>query len=178
MIVLGGGNTAVDAVRLAVRLGAARVTLVYRRGPDEMPAYDHEIDEARAEGVEFRYWLAPEAILGGREVAAVHCRRTAPGDPGPDGRRSVLTTDELIDLACDAVVVATGQAPRRGFMDDVAHLNVDAGGRIVVDAGFRTSHPRIWAGGDCVNGGKEVVNAVAEGMAAARDIDATLDGRR
>jgi glutamate synthase (NADPH/NADH) small chain len=172
VVVLGGGNTAIDGARLAVRLGAAGVSILYRRGVSHMPAYDHEIDAARHEGVDVSSWLAPIKIIGFDRVEAVRCRRTMPGPEGPDGRPTVLHDDEIVEFPADAVILATGQASRRQFLEQLPELEVDARGRVVVDAEQRTSNPNIWAGGDCANGGKEVVNAVAEGKAAARSIDA------
>jgi glutamate synthase (NADPH/NADH) small chain len=176
--VVGGGNTAIDAARLAPRLGADRVTVLYRRGADHMPAYRHEIAEALAEGVQFTHWLAPESIEGHDRVTGIRCRLTTPGESGPDGRPSVVLTDESVVIACDVVITATGQEPHGSFLGDSAGLELDRSGRVVVDDGYRTSNPAVWAGGDCVNGGKEVVNAVAEGMAAARSIDRVLRERR
>ncbi len=177
VVVLGGGNTAIDAARLTPRLGAARTTVVYRRGRTEMPAYHHEIEEARSEGVEFSYWLAPESIAGVGRVTGIRCLVTTPGEPDRDGRPAAVATGEHVELACDVVIAATGQEPRAAFLRDVAGLELDPSGRVVVDEEYRTSNPLIWAGGDCVNGGKEVVNAVAEGMAAAHSIDRVLDRR-
>jgi len=174
VIVFGGGNTAVDAARLAVRLGATDVSIVYRRGLQHMPAYQHEIDASRREGIEIATWLAPLKIIGFDRVEAVRCRRTKPGPVGPDGRPSVLDDDEVVEFPADAVILATGQAPRRSFLDQLPDLDVDGRSRVVVDTEQRTSHPNVWAGGDCANGGKEVVNAVAEGNAAAGSIDAAL----
>ena len=96
------------------------------------------------------------------------------GDPAADGFVGLMND---VEIACDDVIVATGQAPHDSFLADGAGLEVDRG-RVVVDDSYRTSNPSVWAGGDCVNGGKEVVNAVAEGMAAAASIDHTLSGRR
>jgi glutamate synthase (NADPH/NADH) small chain len=177
VLILGGGNTAIDAARLAPRLGAARTTVVYRRGPDHMPAYRHEVEEARSEGVDFEHWLAPASIEGESRAQSLRAERTAPGERGPDGRPTVVPSGEIVEIACDDVIVATGQAPHDSFLADGAGLEVDRG-RVVVDDSYRTSNPSVWAGGDCVNGGKEVVNAVAEGMAAAASIDHTLSGRR
>ncbi len=175
VIVLGGGNTAIDAARLAVRLGAEETTVVYRRGSEEMPGYAHEAAEARREGVAFRFWSAPHSVVGDGRVMTMRCTRTEPGDPGPDGRRSVVTSDgPPIDISADVVVRATGQAPRRSMLGELSDLELDSRGRVVVDDEHRTTQPGVWAGGDCVNGGKEVVNAVAAGMAAARSIDAEL----
>ncbi len=177
VVVLGGGNTAIDAARLAPRLGAARTIVVYRRGADHMPAYRHEIEEAVVEGVEFINWLAPHSVGGDGHVDFVRCDVTTPGEPDADGRPSVHVTDKTHDVPCDLVVVATGQEAHESFLSELAGLDF-AGGRVVVDDDYRTSNPLVWAGGDCVNGGKEVVNAVAEGMAAAHNIDDVLSGRR
>ncbi len=175
VIVLGGGNTAIDAARLAVRLGAARTVVVYRRGPDEMPAYHHEVAEARREGVAFSFWSAPHSVVGDGKVEAMRCRRTEPGAPGADGRPAVVTSDEPpFDVAAAVVLRATGQATRQSLLAELPDVATDGRGRVIVDDEQRTSQPGIWAGGDCVNGGKEVVNAVAEGMAAARSIDEEL----
>jgi glutamate synthase (NADPH/NADH) small chain len=175
--VVGGGNTAIDAARLAPRLDAERVLVLYRRAAEHMPAYRHEVEEALAEGVQFTHWLAPESIEGPDRVSGIRCRVTAPGEPGPDGRPSVAFTDDSVVVACDVVIAATGQEARGSFLADSAGLELDRGGRVVVDDEYRTSNPAVWAGGDCVNGGKEVVNAVAEGMAAARSIDRVLRER-
>lgn len=174
VLVLGGGNTAVDAARLARRLGASNVTIVYRRDRDHMPAYEHEIEEAIAEGVQFAFWFAPAAIEGEARVEALVCEHTAPGAPGPDGRPSIVATGELTSLWCDVIVVATGQETHDSLLAGVEGLELDRHGWVVVDGEQRASHPAIWAGGDCANGGQEVVNAVAEGMAAARSIDRSL----
>lgn len=175
VVVLGGGNTALDAARLAVRLGADSTTVLYRRGPDEMPGYGHEAAEARREGVAFSFWCAPQSVAGEVRVAAMRCVRTEPGAPGTDGRAAVVMSDEpSFDVPADVVIRATGQAPRRSLFADLAEMEIDDRGRVIVDEEQRTTQGGVWAGGDCVNGGKEVVNAVAEGMAAARSIDAEL----
>ena len=175
VVVLGGGNTAIDAARLAVRLGAVRTVVIYRRGPDEMPAYKHEVAEARREGVAFSFWSAPHSVIGDGKVEAVRCQRTEPGPVGSDGRPAVITSDEPpYDVHADVVVRATGQATRQSLLSELPDVATDGRGRIIVDEEQRTSQPGVWAGGDCVNGGKEVVNAVAEGMAAARSIDEEL----
>ena len=171
--VLGGGNTAIDAARLTARLGGT-VTLVYRRGEEHMPAYEHEVEEARMDGVDLLTWAAPEAIVQTGDVV-LRWRRTRPGEAGPDGRPKVVTTDHAEDLAVDLVVIATGQRDRTGWISSMVDL--DPKGRIVVDPEQHTSHPNIWAGGDCVSGGKEVVNAAADGVTAARSIHTNLKAR-
>lgn len=175
VVVLGGGNTAIDAARLSVRLGAVRTVVAYRRGPDEMPAYEHEVAEARREGVTFSFWTAPHSVVGDGKVEAMRCQRTEPGDLDADGRPAVVTSEAPpFEVHADVVLRATGQATRQSLLADLPDVATDRRGRIIVDEEQRTSQPGIWAGGDCVNGGKEVVNAVAEGMAAARSIDEEL----
>jgi len=168
--VIGGGNTAIDAVSQASRLGAERVYLVYRRDRDEMRAYPHDIERALTSGVEFIHWSAPVRIDGDGSVSALVCERreySSDGDlvPVPDSEYRIPVT---------MVLRATGQEKRVGFFDQFDDVEMDGGGRVVVDGDFRTANPGIWAGGDCVNGGKEVVNAVAHGKAAALSIDGAL----
>jgi glutamate synthase (NADPH/NADH) small chain len=168
--VIGGGNTAIDAVSQASRLGAKHVYLVYRRGRDEMRAYPHDIERALASGVEFIHWSSPNRIEGDGSVSVLVCDRT---EYSPDGELAVVPESEY-RLPVSMVLRATGQQKRVAFFDDLTDVETDAGGRVVVDDEFRTANPGIWAGGDCVNGGKEVVNAVAHGKAAAASIDRML----
>ena len=174
--VIGGGNTAIDATTQASRLGADKVYLVYRRGREHMPAYDHEIAKALSDGADFVHWAVPVAINGDTSVAGITCRRTELGNPGDDGRPRVEVLDGTdFELPVTRVYRATGQAPHQSLYGLIPGVEVEAG-RVVVDEAYRTGHSRVWAGGDCVNGGKEVVNAVEHGKLAARDIDATLRG--
>jgi glutamate synthase (NADPH/NADH) small chain len=165
--VIGGGNTAIDAVIQSARLGAAKVYLVYRRGRQEMRAYDHEIAKARADGVEFVFWSAPVAIEGDGAVGTLRCQRTELRDGRPE-----MVAGSDFTLAVTRVFRATGQAKHRSLLSSLVEL--DDAGRVTVNDGFHTAHPKVWAGGDCVNGGEEVVNAVAHGKQAAIDIDAAL----
>jgi glutamate synthase (NADPH/NADH) small chain len=168
--VVGGGNTAIDAVSQASRLGAERVYLVYRRDRDEMKAYPHDIERALSSGVEFIHWSAPVRIEGEGSVSALVCERTAYSTDGD--LAAVPDTEYRIPVTM--VLRATGQEKRVDLFDLFEGVETDSGGRVVVDDGFRTGNPSIWAGGDCVNGGKEVVNAVAHGKAAAMSIDEAL----
>jgi len=175
--VIGGGNTAIDAVTQSARLGADKVYLVYRRGREQMRAYDHEIEKAKSDGAEFVFWSVPVAIEGTDAITALRCQRTELRDGSPVG----LAGSEFT-LEATRVFRATGQTKRRSFFEEIPGLELESGGRVAVDEGFHTANPKVWAGGDCVNGGQEVVNAVAHGKAAAGDIDATLrattsDGR-
>lgn len=172
--VIGGGNTSIDVATQSARLGADKVYVVYRRGRDEMRAYDHEFERARSDGVEFVFWAAPVAIAGEDSVTGLVCRRTELA--GGDGNRPAVVLVEGTDFALDVTRVfrATGQKKRRDFFSGLSAIELDAEGRVIVDDAFRTAHPKVWAGGDCVNGGQEVVNAVAHGKQAARGIDSAL----
>jgi len=160
--VVGGGNTALDAARELAGLGAL-VTLVYRRGREQMKGYEHELRQALTDGVRLLTDMAPRAVLRHRD-GQVSALRVAATDAEPvDG-------DET-NISADLVVVAIGQARLAEFVSRFPGVELDGQGRIVVDpATWRTGHPRVYAGGDCVNGGKEVVNAVADGRDAARAI--------
>jgi dihydropyrimidine dehydrogenase (NAD+) subunit PreT len=168
--VIGGGNTAIDAVTQASMLGADRVYLVYRRGPGQMGGYAHDVQRARHNGVEFVHWASPVRIEGGDSVERLVVEGTVLSD---DGVLSVVPDTES-KIAATVVLRATGQERRTSFFSGIDGIAVDGGGRVVVDENFRTENPSIWAGGDCVNGGKEVVNAVQHGKLAAWDIDEKL----
>jgi glutamate synthase (NADPH/NADH) small chain len=161
--VVGAGNTAIDAVTQAKRLGAERATIVYRRGPEDMPAFHYEYELAKRDGCEFRFHAAPKRVVGTDRVTGVECVRTEPGDPGPDGRRrpvEVPGSTHLIE--CDMVIKALGQVARDDFAR-AAGLTLE-GRRIV------STKPNVFIGGDCANGGAEIVNAAAEGKRAAAAI--------
>lgn len=176
--VIGAGNTAIDAATIAKRLGAERVTIVYRRGEAEMPAYGFEIEFVKREGVEFRLQLQPLEVLGedGR-VVGLRCARTALGPPGPDGRRaSVVVPNDEVVLPCDHVVTAIGQEKPIAFA--TAFGLRTRKGYLEVDPELRTTHPKVFAGGDCVRavGEAMTVTAVEDGKVAARSIHAQLTG--
>jgi dihydropyrimidine dehydrogenase (NAD+) subunit PreT len=172
--VIGGGNTAIDVAREAVRLGAAHVTLVYRRTRAEMPAYAFEVDAAEEEGVEFEWLAAPTAIVGDGRVQRLNCRRMRLGQPDADGRcRPEPVEGADFSLPADSVVAAIGQQPRlevAGWLDGLQF----ARGAMVVDAEGRSGEPRVFAGGDAVSGGASVVQAVADGKRAADAIEELL----
>jgi glutamate synthase (NADPH/NADH) small chain len=165
VIVIGGGNTAIDAAIAALRLGAEDVHLFYRRGETEMPAFSFEYNRSKVEGVRFHWMAQPVAIVeqDGR-AAAVKFLRTHLGEPDSQGRRvPEPIPDSEYEVACDMVIPALGQSRLTSGL----HLEMD-GGSIAVDRPTgRTSNPKYYAGGDCVNGGREVVDAVADGKRAA-----------
>jgi dihydropyrimidine dehydrogenase (NAD+) subunit PreT len=172
--VIGGGNTAIDAVTQAAKLGADRVYLVYRRGRDEMRAYPHDIERALTSGVEFIHWSAPRRVEGNGTVESLVCERTEHVTDDDGTVRLVAVPGSEYSIPVTMVMRATGQEKRRSFFSSIPGIATDDGGRVVVNDDFRTGNNKVWAGGDCVNGGKEVVNAVAHGKAAAVDIDQTL----
>jgi glutamate synthase (NADPH/NADH) small chain len=173
---IGAGNTAIDVVTAARRLGAETVYLIYRRGEHEMPAFRYEYDLAQKDGVQFLWQTQPVRILGtDGVVTGLECVRTRLGDPDSRGNRAPETIPNSgFKIEVDMVVRAVGQKQATDFLRSVKGIEVHKNGTVAVDAQHRTGNPKYFAGGDCVNGGREVVDAVAEGMAAARGIDACL----
>ncbi len=175
VVVIGGGNTAIDVAREAVRLGAHEVTLVYRRGEAEMPAYDFEIAEAREEGVRFQLLTTPVRFLGSRRLEAVECRQMSLGEPDESGRRRPLPVEgSEFQLLADTAVKAIGQQPRLEPAEWIDGLELDGGAVQVDPATGQTTNPKFFAGGDAVNGGASVVEAVRHGKRAAKAIDRWL----
>ena len=169
VIVIGGGNTAIDAANAAKRLGAEEVHLFYRRTAREMPAFASEYEHSKKEGVSF-HWLAQpvEIVVRYDRAVAVKFVETRLSEPGPDGRCKVEPQpDSEYEIPCDMVIPALGQ---KRLMADLLHqrgVEIE-NGMIGVDRPTgRTANPRYFAGGDCVNGGREVVDAVADGKRAA-----------
>lgn len=176
--VIGAGNTSIDAATAAVRLGAETVTIVYRRSRDEMPAYDYEYELAKQDGVRFQWLTAPVQILGDGGVSGLRCIRMRLGAPDERGRKtSEPIAGSEFTMPADMVIAAVGQVKRSDWLSRIDGVQLDAG-RVVVDPETgMTSIPGLFAGGDCANGGKEVVNAVAEGKLAAHGIDRWLRAR-
>jgi glutamate synthase (NADPH/NADH) small chain len=176
--VVGGGNTAMDAVRTALRLGAERAFLVYRRSREEMPARREEVAHAEEEGVEMTFLTAPIALIGDGQsrVRSMRCARMALGAPDGSGRRSpVSVAGSEFELDVDVVVFAVGQGANPLIQSTTADLPIRAGGYIVADADTgATTKPGVFAGGDIVTGGATVISAMGAGRRAARAIDAYL----
>jgi dihydropyrimidine dehydrogenase (NAD+) subunit PreT len=178
--VIGGGNTAIDVVTAARRLGAEEVYMIYRRGPAEMSAFEYEYDLAKKDMVLFWWQAMPVRIIddGHGRVAALECVRTERGAKDARGRSSfVPVPGSEFRLEVGMVVKALGQKRKTSFLQQIAGLELN-NGCVVVDAQtMRTSNPKYFAGGDCVNGGGEVVDAVAHGKRAAAGIDQMLAQR-
>ncbi len=173
IVVIGGGNTAIDVAVQSKRLGAEVVTIVYRRGPEAMPATAHEREVAQTNGVAIRWWARPVAILGdGGHVRAVRFERTRPTPEGGLGG-----TGETFELACDQLFKAIGQKLVPAAFNGGAELLELDGGKIAVDAERRTTLDRVWAGGDCIGRSQDLtVAAVEDGKLAAASIHRHLLG--
>jgi dihydropyrimidine dehydrogenase (NAD+) subunit PreT len=170
---IGAGNTAIDVVTAAKRLGAEQVHLIYRRGESDMPAFRYEYDLAKLDGVTFHWHTQPTRIVGdGGKVSALECVRTRADLAADDPRKIAPIPGSEFIIDVDMIVRAIGQKPVTQLMNGVSAVALRENGTIVVNENHQTGNPKYFAAGDCVNGGKEVVDAVAEGMAAARGIDA------
>ena len=176
--VLGGGNVAMDASRMALRLGAEKVYLIYRRSLEEMPARREEIHHAREEGVDFHMLENAKRILGDEKgfVCGIECLKYELGAPDASGRRSpVAIPGSEFTLDVDTVVVAVGNASNPLIPATTEGLEVNARGNIVVDPETNmTSIPGVFAGGDIVLGAATVILAMGEGRRAAAGINAYL----
>jgi len=179
--VIGGGNTAIDVATAARRLGAEEVYMVYRRSREEMSAFDYEYELAVGDAVRFMWQAAPLRVIAGTDgkVQALECVRTQPGAPDSSGRPSSQTIPGTeFRLNVDMVVKALGQKKKLEFLRSVPGLRPQNGRITVNSATMQTANPKYFAGGDCVNGGGEVVDAVAHGKRAARGIHATISSRQ
>jgi glutamate synthase (NADPH/NADH) small chain len=177
---IGAGNTAIDVVTAAKRLGSDSVHLIYRRGEKEMPAFRYEYDIAKLDGVHFHWFTQPIRIVGeeGR-VTAIECLRTRleQGNGRERGKVVPIPGSEFT-IEVDMVVRAIGQKPVTDLFRTIPGIEVRDDGTIAVNEQHRTGAQKYFAAGDCTNGGKEVVDAVAEGKTAARSIDAWLGAPR
>jgi glutamate synthase (NADPH/NADH) small chain len=177
--VIGAGNTSVDAATQSKRLGAEIVMVLYRRTEAEMPAYDYEYEIAKKDGCVYHFLTAPQRIVGKRAVEGIECVRMKLGKADSSGRPAPepIRGSEFT-LECDMVIKSLGQKKQRDFVQKVLGLKTDNRGRIAVDERtLQTSRPKFYAGGDCVNGGREVVNAVAHGKRAAWAIHKKVSGQ-
>ncbi|MEB0182932.1 FAD-dependent oxidoreductase, partial [Pseudomonas sp. CCC3.2] len=175
IVVLGGGDTAMDCNRTAIRQGAKSVTCAYRRDEANMPGSRKEVKNAKEEGVRFLYNRQPIAIVGEDKVEGVKVVETRLGEPDARGRRSpepIPGSEEIIPA--DAVVIAFGFRPSPAQWFEAFSIQTDSQGRVIApeQAQFKhqTSHPKVFAGGDMVRGSDLVVTAIFEGRNAAEGI--------
>ena len=187
--VVGGGNVAMDAARTALRLGAEKVYIVYRRSLEELPARKEEVEHAMEEGIEFKLLCNPTRILGYENpddrrdpkngfVTGMTCVRMELGEPDASGRRRpVEIPDSEFVLDVDCVVMSIGTSPNPLIKSTTKGLEVNRHGGIVVeeDTGL-TSRDNVYAGGDAVTGAATVILAMGAGKTAARAIDEKLSG--
>ncbi len=164
-VIIGGGNTALDAARETIGLGIRSVTMLYRGQREVMSGYAHELHAAVAEGVSVEWQATATALHGDDRISQVACVRL-------DEHKRPISESEFV-IAADLVLMAIGQSKLTSLFATLPGIEI-AGGRIRVDAAGWTGRPRWFAGGDCTNGGKEVVNAAAEGKRAAQAIHASL----
>jgi glutamate synthase (NADPH/NADH) small chain len=161
VVVVGAGNTAIDAATAARRLGAEEVHIIYRRGESEMPAFEYEYELAKRDRVQFHWWSHVVRIHGTDVVERIECATT-------DGAG--------FHLICDTVIPAIGQGRLVEVLENCRGVELEKGHVKVNRATGQTSNPKYFAGGDCVNGGREVVDAVADGKRAGIGIAEFLHG--
>ncbi len=175
VVVIGGGNAAIDSARTSLRMGA-EVTVVYRRERKDMPAIEEETAAAEDEGTRFMFLSAPHRIIGDAKgnVRALEIVKTRLGEYDTSGRRKPIATDEVQRFECDSVILAVGETVDLDFAK-ASGLQIKEHGTIEVDRfSLETSRPRFYAGGDVVTGASNVSNAMAYGKRVARSIDKQL----
>ena len=175
--VVGGGNVAMDSARTAVRLGAEKVYLIYRRSKEEMPARIEEVEHAKEEGVEFHILCSPKRIIGDRnsKVKAVECLRYKLGEPDESGRRRPIPIEgSEFKIDVDTVIIAIGNAANPLIRQTTPGLEFNKWGNIVVDERCKTSMEGVYAGGDIVLGAATVILAMGQGRIAAAEINEYL----
>ena len=176
VVVVGGGNVAMDAVRTAKRLGA-EATIVYRRSEAELPARVEEVHHAKEEGIEFRMLTNPTRVIGDEKgwVRGLNCVRMELGEPDASGRRSPIeVAGSDFEIECDVVIMALGTSPNPLIASTTANLETTRRGCIVADEDGRTTRKGVFAGGDTVTGAATVILAMGAGRKAAAAIDKYL----
>ena len=176
VVVFGGGNVAMDAARTALRLGADKVTLAYRRTEAEMPARKAEIHHAKEEGIEFLELVSPIEFTAGEDgfVNAIRLQKMELGEPDDSGRRRPVPIEgETLEIPCDIAITAIG-TNANPFAGPASGVEPNKWGYIDTDDDGRTSNPRVWAGGDIVTGAATVILAMGAGKKAAASIKETL----
>jgi glutamate synthase (NADPH/NADH) small chain len=175
VLVIGAGNTAIDVATAARRLGAEQVTIAYRRGEEAMPAFAYEYDLAKADGVRFEWFVQPVRVVAaaGKACGMVFAR-TQLVEPGSRQSAVEAIPGSQFVLPADMIVKALGQEPLLDLLKALPGLRIDKGKVVVDPASGRTSVPKLFAGGDCIRGGGEIVDAVQDGKIAAWGIDIAL----
>ncbi|MCP4594286.1 MAG: NAD(P)-dependent oxidoreductase [bacterium] len=175
VLVIGGGNTAIDVATVAARLGAEKVTIAYRRGPQAMPAFTYEYGLAKTDGVRFEWFAQPQRIVAANGVTTgMEFVRTRLADAADRKAKIEVVPNSAFVLEADMIVKALGQEPLTDFVSSINGLDLDDG-RIVIDPQTgQTSVPGLFAGGDCLTKGAEIVNAVEHGKTAGHGIHALL----
>jgi glutamate synthase (NADPH/NADH) small chain len=167
--VIGMGMTAIDAATQSKRLGAKEVTMIYRRTENEKPCTDVELDIAKLDGCSFIWLASPKEIIGENGIVKkLVCNKMKLGEADLSGRRAPVETGETFSLDVDMVIKAAGQIPFEGLVNDALLQNKN--GKIVIEKNGSTNVKGVFAGGDAVNGGKEVVDAVQAGKDGAKGI--------
>ena len=178
-VVIGGGNVAIDAARTALRLGAKKVSILYRRSKDEMPANSWEIEEAEKEGIEIQILTAPvEVVAKDGRVSGIRCIKMELGEPDASGRRRPVPIkgSEFV-VSADTMIASVAQAPEISFLDESHGLGVTPKGTFAVDPHtLATNRPGIFAGGDVARGPWILIQAIADGRRGALSIDRYLRG--
>ena len=178
VVVVGGGNVAMDAVRTAKRLGA-EATIVYRRSEKELPARVEEVHHAKEESIDFKMLTNPTAVLGDEKgwVRAINCVQMELGEPDESGRRSPQVVDGSdFEIECDVVIMALGTSPNPLIASTTEALETSRRGCIVADEWGATSRKGVFAGGDTVTGAATVILAMGAGRKAAKAIDCYIRG--
>lgn len=187
--VVGGGNVAMDAARTALRLGAEKVYIVYRRSMEELPARREEVEHAEEEGIDFRLLCNPVEILGYKNpndpkdpkngfVRAIKCIRMELGEPDASGRRRPVAIEgSEFELEVDAVIMSIGTSPNPLIKSTTKGLEVNRHGGIIVNEDGLTSRQGVYAGGDAVTGAATVISAMGAGKIAAKAIDEYLSNK-
>ncbi|MBN2455367.1 MAG: NADPH-dependent glutamate synthase [Sedimentisphaerales bacterium] len=179
--VIGGGNVAMDSARTAVRLGAEKVYLVYRRSEKEMPARIEEVHHAKQEGIEFHILASPKRIIGDLDyhVTAIECLRFELGEPDESGRRRPIPIEgSEFRMDVDTVIIAIGNAANPLIQQTTPGLEFNKWGNIIVDENCRTSLEGVYAGGDIVLGAATVILAMGQGRTAAAAINEYLTKKK
>jgi len=187
--VVGGGNVAMDAARTALRLGAEKVTVVYRRSMEELPARKEEVEHAMEEGVEFNLLCSPKEIIGyvnpenprdekNGFVKAIKCIRMELGEPDEKGRRRPVEIDgSEFEMETNTVIMSIGTSPNPLIKSTTDGLRVSQRGGIIVDENGLTSIKGVYAGGDAVTGSATVISAMGAGKVAAEAINEYLKNK-